>query len=345
MQHDLSRKKTLPEATAYACKFWIEHLCLVSDAPEDIVNRTYNFLIKHLLHWMEALAILNSHDHTIRSLHNIMKWLQVCPIIAYWELSANIFIQKSSRSDTDLHQLVYDGHRFAQYFANTIMEHPLLLYTTALPFTPTSTSIFKNFYHNGPPKVVCGVNKMWSPELIQLQGHDDQVNSVAFSPDRSKIVSGSFDHTIRVWDASTGIEILPPLRGHEYSVTSVAFSPDGSKIISGSFDKTIRVWDASTGIEILPPLRGHNGEVHCVVFSPDGSKIISGSYDMNIRVWDTSTGIEMLLPLRGPDGAIHSLAFSLDGSKIVLGSYDKTIRVWDAKTGIRILPPIRGHDG
>jgi hypothetical protein len=105
VQHDLSRKKTLPEATAYACKFWIEHLCLVSDAPEDIVNRTYNFLIKHLLHWMEALAILNSHDHTIRSLHNIMKWLQVCPIIAYWELSANIFIQKSSRSDTDLHQL------------------------------------------------------------------------------------------------------------------------------------------------------------------------------------------------------------------------------------------------
>jgi WD40 repeat protein len=167
-------------------------------------------------------------------------------------------IQKSSRSDTELYQLLYDGHRFAQYFANTIKVHPLLLYTTALPFTPTNTSIFKKFYHSGLPKVVCGVDKMWSPELLQLQGHDGQVNSVAFSPDGSKIISGSDDKTIRVWDASTGIEMLPPLRGHDGSISSVAFSPDGSKIISGSSDKTIRVWDASTGIEMLPPLRGHD---------------------------------------------------------------------------------------
>ena len=77
----LSRKKTLPEAISYACKFWIEHICLVSDVTDDIVNRTYDFLVKHLLHWMEALAILNLHDHTIRSIHNLMKWLQVRPPI------------------------------------------------------------------------------------------------------------------------------------------------------------------------------------------------------------------------------------------------------------------------
>ena len=77
----LSRTKLLPEAISYACKFWIEHICLVSDATNDILNRTYDFLVKHLLHWMEALAILNSHDHTIRSIHNLMKWLQVRPPI------------------------------------------------------------------------------------------------------------------------------------------------------------------------------------------------------------------------------------------------------------------------
>jgi WD40 repeat protein len=102
-------------------------------------------------------------------------------------------------------------------------------------------------------------------------------SSVAFSPDGSKIISGSDDKTIRVWDASTGIEMLPPLRGHDDWINSVAFSPDGSKIISGSDDKTIRVWDASTGIEMLPPLRGHDGLIYSVAFSPDGSKIISGS--------------------------------------------------------------------
>ena len=67
----------------------------------------------------------------------------------------------------------------------------------------------------------------------------------------SKSVSGSSDETIRVWDASTGVEMLPPLRGHDHYVLSVAFSPDGLKIVSGSGDKTIRVWDASTGVEIV----------------------------------------------------------------------------------------------
>ena len=74
----LRREKTLPEVTSYACKFWIEHICLVSDATDDIANRTHIFLVKHLLHWIEALAILDSHDHAIRSIHNLMKWLEVC---------------------------------------------------------------------------------------------------------------------------------------------------------------------------------------------------------------------------------------------------------------------------
>ncbi|KAF8693073.1 hypothetical protein AX14_002344 [Amanita brunnescens Koide BX004] len=168
---------------------------------------------------MEALAILNSHDHTIRSIHNLIKWLE-----------------KASRSDTDLHQLLYDGHRFAQYFANTIKEHPLLIYTTALPFTPTNTSIFKIFHRSDLPKVVCGVDKMWSPELMRFQGHDYSIRSLAFSPGGSKIISGSEDKTVQVWDTSSGIEILPPLQGHDGCISSVASSPDGSKIISGSED-------------------------------------------------------------------------------------------------------------
>ena len=77
----LSRKNTLPEAISYACKFWIEHICLVSDVTDDILKRIYDFLEKHLLHWMEVLAILKSHDHTIRSIPNVTKWLQVCPPI------------------------------------------------------------------------------------------------------------------------------------------------------------------------------------------------------------------------------------------------------------------------
>ena len=77
----LSRKNTLPDAISYACTFWIEHLCLVSDVTNDIIDRMYDFLVKHLLHWMEAMAILNVHDDTIRSIHKLKEWLRVCPPI------------------------------------------------------------------------------------------------------------------------------------------------------------------------------------------------------------------------------------------------------------------------
>ena len=79
----LNRKHTLSEAISYSCKFWMEHTCLsdASNATEDIIHQTYVFLVRHLLHWMEALAILNSHDHTIRSVRDLIEWLQVCPPI------------------------------------------------------------------------------------------------------------------------------------------------------------------------------------------------------------------------------------------------------------------------
>ena len=76
----------------------------------------------------------------------------------------------------------------------------------------------------------------------------------------SKVVSGSTDKTVRVWDISDkdGDPFQPqPLRpqmGENYIPS--AFSSDGSKIVSGLRDKTICVWDASTGTEALPPLRG-----------------------------------------------------------------------------------------
>jgi WD40 repeat protein len=84
---------------------------------------------------------------------------------------------------------------------------------------------------------------------------------VAFSPNGRRIVSGSGDNTIRIWDANTGIEMLQPFSGHWDEVRSVAFSLDGYRIASGSKDNTIQIWNAETGCAALEPLRGHSSGV------------------------------------------------------------------------------------
>ena len=84
---------------------------------------------------------------------------------------------------------------------------------------------------------------------VGFEGHEYSVLSVAFAPDGTRIVSGSLDKTIRLWDLQ-GNAIGQPFQGHEYSVKSVAFSPDGTRIVSGSDDKTIRLWTISYKTQI-----------------------------------------------------------------------------------------------
>ena len=156
-------------------------------------------------------------------------------------------------------------------------------------------------------------------------GHTGGVLSVAFSPDGKRIVSGSEDQTLKVWDATTGQETLT-LKGHTGAVQSVAFSPDGKRIVSGSDDQTLKVWDATTGQETLT-LKGHTGAVQSVAFSPDGKRIVSGSDDQTLKVWDATTGQETLT-LKGHTGGVRSVAFSPDGKRIVSGSDDQTLKVW-----------------
>jgi len=219
---------------------------------------------------------------------------------------------------------------------------------------------------------------------MTLSGHSNMVFGLAVSPDGKRIASGSFDKTVKVWDAETGAELMT-LRGHEKRVDPVSFSPDGTKIASGSQDTTIKLWDAESGSELMT-LRGHSEGIRSVGFSSDGKRIVSSSPDGTIKVWDMATGDELislrwhdgrildaafspdgkrivssdaddgtiklwdastgaeLKTLKGHKGAVYSVTFSPDGKRIVSGGYDKTVKVWDSKNGAELMT-LRGHTG
>ncbi|MGK7904945.1 MAG: caspase family protein [Hormoscilla sp.] len=177
-------------------------------------------------------------------------------------------------------------------------------------------------------------------ETNRFSGHENSVWSVAFSPDGKRIVSGSKDNTIGLWDLE-GNPIGEPFRGHENSVWLVAFSPDGKRIVSGSSDNTIRLWDLE-GNPIGEPFRGHENEVLSVAFSPNGKRIVSGSSDNTIGLWDLE-GNQIVEHFRGHENSVWSVAFSPDGTRIVSGSDDNTIGLWDLE-GNQIGEPFRGHE-
>ncbi|PSB13648.1 hypothetical protein C7B76_19095 [filamentous cyanobacterium CCP2] len=172
-----------------------------------------------------------------------------------------------------------------------------------------------------------------------LTGHTNWVCSVAFSSKgladdagRTKqiVASGSYDQTIRLWDAETG-DCLNSLEGHANWVWSVALSPDGKLLASGSGDHTLRLWDTATG-EHLKTLEGHTSRVWSVAFSPDGTQLASGSSDHTVKVWDVATG-KCLQTFQGHMNLVWSVSFSPDGKTIVSGSQDETMKLWDLKTG------------
>ena len=166
-------------------------------------------------------------------------------------------------------------------------------------------------------------------EEVSLSGHTDSVYFVSFSPDGKRIVSGSFDMTIRIWNAGTGEMVLGPLEGHTNAVSTALFSPDGRRIVSASDDDTIRIWNSDTGEMVLGPLEGHTRTVKSAVFSSDGQLIVSASDDNTIRVWDSQSGNMVLGPL---EGRADLAVFSADARHIVSCARDGTILIWDCDT-------------
>ena len=90
----------------------------------------------------------------------------------------------------------------------------------------------------------------------------------------NRIVTGSNDRTLRIWDADTGDQ-RKEIRGHSDSVTDVTITPDGKRIVSGSNDRTAYIWDAETGTA-LGQVGGHQSSINAVAVTSDGTASLPG---------------------------------------------------------------------
>ena len=207
--------------------------------------------------------------------------------------------------------------------------------------------------------------RLWDAEtgmtLHTLTGHTDKVISLAFSPDRTMLVSGSDDRSIRLWDVATGTLLHTLKTANILYVEDVAFSPDGKKVagLVRFMNSSVYLYDVETGERVLdftvyrlPPLgrpipdflpTEHSESVRNLMFSPDGKSIVTIGYDDTIRFWDTQTGTHQRV-LRGHTASVNSIRFSPDGTLLASSSSDDTIRLWDVESGMMIRTLI-GHTG
>jgi hypothetical protein len=168
----------------------------------------------------------------------------------------------------------------------------------------------------------------------------------AFSPDGNRLASGSIDKKVKIWETTSGNELLT-LKGHSCIVLSLAFSPDGKRLAMASVDEKVKIWDATSGTEIFT-LSGHAGTVNSVAFSPDGNQLASASDDETVRVWDATNG-DQLLSLKGLTDMALCVAFSPDGKWVASATGNNfrpttpvEVKVWDAANGNELLT-LKGH--
>jgi WD40 repeat protein len=177
------------------------------------------------------------------------------------------------------------------------------------------------------------------PNLRERRILENVVGFAIFSPDGTRIATGSPRPGVQIWDAASG-RVIATLSGHSDKINSAAFSNDGTQIVTASEDNTARIWDAFSG-RAIATLEGHEGAVISAAFSRDGTRIVTASDDETARLWDVASS-RSIATLKGHGGSVLSAAFSPTGTRVITASDDGTARVWDAASGgaVAILPGV-----
>ena len=176
------------------------------------------------------------------------------------------------------------------------------------------------------------------------KAHDGAIcnytNCLAFSPDGKKLLSGSADHTVKLWDLTKDNEAVS-LRSHQSIVNSVAISPDGKWLASCSWDDTVQISSASDG-RLMETLDVASSGFYSAAFSPDGKWLASGSYGPNAVHVCSTKDWQLKHTLSGHKKFVNCVRFRPDGQVLASGSDDNTVKLWSIPDG-KLLHTLKGH--
>ncbi|KAG1855208.1 WD40-repeat-containing domain protein [Suillus subalutaceus] len=211
-----------------------------------------------------------------------------------------------------------------------------------------------------------------------MRGHTGQVHGVVHLPDGRRIITGSSDGSLRLWDLKSGAQIGEEWQDGNNGVRFMALSPNGKTITSGSSDYSVRLWDIETR-KVISKWTGHTNVVFTLCWSADGERVASGS-------WDVDSG-KTILTIKTGHKWVWAVIYSPDSSKLATGgdgevcsknlgckdrsstmleghgigsvdvislsqnnrflasvSWDKTARLWNLDTNLPVGPPLKHED-
>jgi len=160
---------------------------------------------------------------------------------------------------------------------------------------------------------------------MTLTGHQYLITSVVYAPD-GRLVSGSWDGTVRIWDTRTGEELASLSCGGDRFVTCVAVNSTGTSIAASTESGALLIWNLKDLQR--PPLRlPEYPAVSSIAFSSDGRLISAAANDNTVHLWVVETG-QQIVVLSGPTRRVLAVVLSPDGKTMAASSTDTTLRLW-----------------